>query len=169
MSVCYAFCVLNDAKWSARWRRLIPLWVGLWLMSSFGGSAVPQHLDGTPCNTCARTSFALTPDKCEPEAQRRYGVQLGANEPENCRQCCAPTHRNAPDEVISSASHAAILSASHSFTAPERRERRSVVALAALFRDALPRPPPRGRAPPGLFSLSPFCLSKTTLEHENSI
>ncbi len=147
------FNVLRNAKWLPMWRRLIPLWIGLWLLSSFGGPAAAwQHLDGTLCNTC--TFAAQVFDPCCDEAQPR--AEMGVSAPDDCQQCCAPAPQHAPDKLLSPLSHAAILAVPIAFAPPARRETRRFFALAALPPDALRRPPPRGRAPPCLFSISPF-------------
>lgn len=145
--------VLRSAKWLPLWRRLTPLWISLWLLSSFGGPAAAwQHLDGTLCNTC--TFAAPVFDPCCDEAQPHAAMGLSA--PDDCQQCCAPAPQHAPDKLLSPLSHAAILSAPIAFAPPVRRETRLFFAPAASPVNAFPRPPPRGRAPPFLFSTSPF-------------
>ncbi|HEX9996386.1 MAG TPA: hypothetical protein VGB45_04520 [Abditibacterium sp.] len=124
-------------------------------MSPFCGSvAAWQHSDGTFCAPC--TSSPLAPvldDDCESESLAAPNTAAS----DDCRKCCSPTPQPAPDKLISQSFQVAILSALFAFKAPIRGESRLSYAFVALSLDNLPRPPPRGRAPPLWLLISPFC------------
>jgi hypothetical protein len=143
-----------SAKRQFLWLKLTSLWLGLWLMS-FGGPTQWQHLDGTLCATC--TDGAPSFDAgCKDESQEQHRAQLSVAAPDDCRQCCAPVSQSPSEKLVSHVHFAAILSAPATFALPARREIRLKFAFASLPLDALPRPPPRGRAPPLPFSISSF-------------
>ncbi|HEX8464613.1 MAG TPA: hypothetical protein VF627_08345 [Abditibacterium sp.] len=138
------------AKRTSIWLKLAPLWVGLWLMS-FGCLAQWQHFDGTFCATCTDGAPEFDAD-CQDEAQ----AEISTGAPDDCHRCCALTSQPAPDKLLSPVHHAAILSAPVTFALPIRPETRLNFSFASLPLDFLPRPPPRGRAPPLPFSISSF-------------
>jgi hypothetical protein len=145
------FSVLRSAKWLSVWRKLAPLWVGLWLLSSLGGPAAAwQHLDGTICNTCT-TPAPVVDQCCETELQQSTEIAVSASH--NCQTCCEPTPQRAPDKLISPTSYMAIVGDFVAFRIPTQAETRHFFTSFSLPLDALPRPPPRGRAPPFLFSI----------------
>ena len=148
------FGVLQRAK-IAWGRRLIPFWLSLWLLTSFGGPAAAwQHFDGTFCAPCTVSAPAV--DDCCEEPQKQH-AEIGLASLDDCRQCCAPTPRISPDKLVAASLQIAVLPARFTFAVPIGRETRLFCAFPPISLDAQPRPPPRGRAPPVWFSISPFC------------
>lgn len=158
MAFAMLFVVSKSAKWIAIWQRLFPLWVSLLLWSSGGSATAWQHPDGTFCATCtvpAPVPAPVVDECCKANPQQRAAMGLSA--PDDCRQCCAPTPQTSPEKRLASSLRVAVLPVRFAFEAPIRPETCLFHASTQSSLDTLPRPPPRGRAPPVSLSISPFC------------
>jgi len=142
--------VFRKALWRSLSVKLGPLWLSLWLFSTFFGAfPIWEQADGTFCSTCAFDSSPQTADECCPKiAGSASGGASKVGAPDDCRQCCTASEPKAQGASFVPSFFAAIVPTFVGVAPVFTVETSIFRAPTARVIDFLPRPPPRLRAPP---------------------